>query len=783
MENGYVVPSLAENQLRIAEKSRQTVYIFGMCGYGKTSLIRNHFNETEYLYYDMFSDPYALLDFEPKKKAIIVIDNLGFLDDNSIEAKIIELIRNPFCWCILISRAKCPEWLITPSPGFGGLSIISDKDLALSLDETSTLLSIHGVNDIDDTNLNNLHEYTGGHPLYTIYIANRMFSSKTFEFNDTIIEGARKLLGDHLDHELLDRWNENLIDFAIKMSIVPSFTLPLAVEITNVNNIEALIAESNKIGDFLNYEEGVYSVVDPLKRYLNSKMFSLYSREKINDLYNNAGNYYKRHKRTLDAYNMFEKAGNKSQMLDILIENARLNPADGYLTELKNAYLTLDEDTITEHPELIAAICLIYSLSLDIDTSEYWYSVLCEKAETLTGKPQKVAKRYITYLDVACIHKPSKNILQILKNTASTVFDKSIIVPEWALTGNGPTIMNGGRDFCEWSKKDTGLYSTLAAPFRKIFGKSSAGMPELSLAESYLEKGESDYEIMRLVSKGQMDAEMRGRAELSFVAVGLLSQLHLIHGHIDDAVKLITDFKRNNPEVNPKLLQNVDTLLCRISLLSGDMKSVDKWLKTAPNENTDFNVLYRYMYMCKIRCYLAKNNYDAAHNLINKMMFYADLCERNFIKIECLLLLAQLENRQDNPAWKETLCSALELAEGYHFIRIISRESSALIDMIKQCGYDFKDSEYKKNLLKEVEYIAQMYPAYMKKRQNEKTDILENALTILKLQAQGLSNDEIAKTLFISTNTVKYHCKENYRKLGVANRTAAIAEAKRRGLL
>lgn len=788
MISNCILPLSANSKLKEAEKRRQLVYISGMCGYGKTTFVCNYLKDSSFFYFDMLTDPLALTTFDTKKKATVVIDNLGFLTDSTVNAKILELISNPLCWCIIISRARCPEWLLTPSHSLGGFMLISEADLAFSYDEACTYLDNYGIFDLDDNDLSKLFKYSLGHPLFISFIASRLKfaadnSSGHVSFTNAIAEEARQLLCEYFDHALLDVWDDNLIKFAVMMSIVPSFSIPLAVEITTISNIESLIEEANRIGSFLTYGDGVYSIVTPLRRYLNGKMYSLYSKEKIVDIYNTAGHYFKRHNQILEAFDMYKKSDNKSGQLDILIENARLNPSDGYLTELKSAYLSLDEDTITQYPELIAALCMIYSLMLDVEQSEYWYNVLKEQATNLTGRSQKTAKRYLTYLDIACIHKPGKNVLSILKNLTNMVIDRSVIVPEWALTCNAPTIMNGGRDFCEWSKRDTEIYSALEIPFRRIFGKSSAGMPDLSLAESFLEKGESDYEIMRLVSKGQMDADMRGRIELVFVAVGILSQLHLIHGHVDDAKNVLLKFKSNNLTANPKLLANIDVMMCRISLLTGDIDAVYDWLSAAPDESTDFNVLYRYIYMCKIRCYLATDNTTDAYTLINKMLYYADICERTFIKMECLILLSILEYRSDMNTWDDTLSKALALAEEHHFIRVVSRESAAIYEMLRKCSYQYKNPDYKKQLFDEVDMVTQLYPLYLAGSVSDVTDIDGNALEILKLQADGMSNDEIANTLFISKNTVKYHCKENYRKLGVSNRLAAITEAKKRGII
>lgn len=54
---------------------------------------------------------------------------------------------------------------------------------------------------------------------------------------------------------------------------------------------------------------------------------------------------------------------------------------------------------------------------------------------------------------------------------------------------------------------------------------------------------------------------------------------------------------------------------------------------------------------------------------------------------------------------------------------------------------------------------------------------------VLPLIAAGATNREIARRLFLSTNTVKDHTRTLYRKLGARNRADAIVRAQRMGLL
>jgi two-component system, NarL family, response regulator LiaR len=65
----------------------------------------------------------------------------------------------------------------------------------------------------------------------------------------------------------------------------------------------------------------------------------------------------------------------------------------------------------------------------------------------------------------------------------------------------------------------------------------------------------------------------------------------------------------------------------------------------------------------------------------------------------------------------------------------------------------------------------------------EQTGISKREYEVLELIAQGLSNKEISEKLFVSTNTIKTHSSNLFRRLNARRRTEAVKRAKELRLL
>ena len=102
-------------------------------------------------------------------------------------------------------------------------------------------------------------------------------------------------------------------------------------------------------------------------------------------------------------------------------------------------------------------------------------------------------------------------------------------------------------------------------------------------------------------------------------------------------------------------------------------------------------------------------------------------------------------------------------------------------------GYILKDAPLDE-LLKAIrvvhagrQYIPPEVGAKLAERLN-RPHLSERERDVLQLMAQGKSNQNIAESLYISENTVKYHVNNILSKLEVSDRTQAVLMALRRGI-
>ena len=313
-----------------------------------------------------------------------------------------------------------------------------------------------------------------------------------------------------------------------------------------------------------------------------------------------------------------------------------------------------------------------------------------------------------------------------------------------------------------------------------VLGKAGEGLADICMAEKMLEQADENvYQLMNYINSGLYDAENKGKAETQFVGITLMYRIHMAQGNTDTAYQLITEFKKQvEQKKHTQLLPNLNAVLTTYYLRIGKKEPVEIWMREeAPNENQKFNVFERYRYMIKVRCYIATKKYMEGIALLNRLIQYGEGYDRTIIWIQAKILLAIILYRMKDDNWKEVLKEALLEAEKYQYVDMIAEEGAAILPLLQEMQIPL-DKKYKDKLLQNVRKEAMTNPAYLKEESIDVDSLTSTEKQVLKLLGRGMKNKEIAEFLNVSLNTVAYHTKNIYQKLGVNNRTQATNIAK-----
>jgi LuxR family transcriptional regulator, maltose regulon positive regulatory protein len=146
-----------------------------------------------------------------------------------------------------------------------------------------------------------------------------------------------------------------------------------------------------------------------------------------------------------------------------------------------------------------------------------------------------------------------------------------------------------------------------------------------------------------------------------------------------------------------------------------------------------------------------------------------------YLKIMILLACALQVNGETDEAI-QLIGEAMGLAEPNGFIRIFIDEGLPMEHLLSEVAAKGIMPKYVNKLLAVFEDEKQK--ENLSPSQQLVDPLSEREIEILNLIAAGLKNKEIGEQLIISLNTVLYHIKNIYRKLGVNKRTLAVAKAK-----
>jgi len=192
-------------------------------------------------------------------------------------------------------------------------------------------------------------------------------------------------------------------------------------------------------------------------------------------------------------------------------------------------------------------------------------------------------------------------------------------------------------------------------------------------------------------------------------------------------------------------------------------------------------------YQALVRVLLARGDGDKAGQILQQLEAITHSGGAVYLAMEALLLraLAQVSRidggEKEEKEALEILGRAFKVAgpraneEGW--VRIFLDEGPPLARLLYRAAEAGISPGYIGSLLAEFpsEPSSELLPG---KQEGLVEPLSKRELEVLQLIADGLSNQDIASRLYLSLNTVKWHVKNIYGKLGVENRVASVSRAR-----
>lgn len=320
-----------------------------------------------------------------------------------------------------------------------------------------------------------------------------------------------------------------------------------------------------------------------------------------------------------------------------------------------------------------------------------------------------------------------------------------------------------------------------------------AGFPLIKIGDLLREWNDLEA-AERDISHGIELCKQLGQADVLAEAYVMRVRLELAQGKLDQVPGSLQQVAGITHRVNidPWIASWADDCRLDLWLRTGDERAVDRWLEqNGPRLDADLDYQRDLDHLQLARVLIARCDVQTegpdprVWRLLDRLLdasLRAGWIQKE-ISIHILRSLAFRSAGNREQALEEVE-RALVLAEPGGYVRIFCDGGDPMADLLRQA--------FQRGLA--VSYVGHLFAAFEGQSDVEQRvastavepllePLTEREMEVLVLVAEGLSNREIGERLYITRGTVKAHTSNIYSKLGVQNRTQAVARARSLGLL
>lgn len=637
--------------------------------------------------------------------------------------------------------------------------------------------------------------------------------------------GSHRFVLDYLVEEVLDQQPPCIQDFLLKTSILKRMIAPLCDAVTRGTDSQTILMRLDRANLFL------IPLDDERRWYRYHHLFADLLRSRLEQtqidqapaLHRRASEWYAQNGLIAEAVRHMLRVGDLERVADLVEGNALALMDRGELKTLAESLDVLPDDVMSSRPWLSIAHAWVLAYVGHFDAIEPRLKDAERALINREGRAEShhvaghiaTIRGYITALkgDMSGAADLARSALEYLPEEDLRVRGVATAVLGGALKESGDLVAAAQAltraiaiaqaagdshvavtNLCDLTRlhilqgrlHEAAATCQCALDLADEYARQSGWrLPVIGHAYTHLSRVLREWNdlktAIRLATKGVALCRQWGWSELLVHGGIYLAEIRQANRDTEGALDVIRMAKEAARSLSTRFIGLVEAHETRLWVAQGNVAAASRWVEQSGlsiDDALSFQDLPRYVTLARVL--IARSSLDEASKLLARVLNMAETAGAIGYSIEILALQAialQARTRSDRALMP--LERALSLAEPEGYVRTFIDEGEPMGHLLRQAAAQGMRLEYVSALLTAFETDTKgkdVHPALVE-------PLSERELEVLRVLATGLSNKEIAETLFIAVGTVKQHLKSIYGKLGVHSRTEAAHRARHLGLL
>ena len=772
-----------------------------------------------------------------QKTFVLVLDDYHLISEQAVHDTVIHLLTQlPQHMHLYIAARADPPLKLSRLRANSELNELRLDDLIFTRNEVEQLFNGLMTLDLDQEQITALTNRTEGWiaGLQMAAISLRSAESKA-DFVRSF-SGSNRFILDYLVEEVLRNQSEEVQSFLMKTSILDRLTASLCDEVTGQDNSWEILENLERTNLFIIPldEDRAWYRYHQLFRDLLSKRAQQYYPQVVPEWHRLASLWFERHDFIDFSIEHALAARDNERAAWLIGKVAQPTLIRGEFYTFKDWVKQLPEETLHQRSDLILyfAWALVITDS-PVEMVEAWLDAVDIDEESIASKVG-LLRSYLFFM-----HGEVFQAIQLIQKSLPNLSPEDSLfhnIATWLLSLF--SVVTG--DFTAGTKAlETFVQKSIQQKNIVFAAGALCSLAEIHLRLGQLHQAQDDFEQALSVTRGfhgrvpiaaralmglgelrreWNDLELASQFCLEGIALSKhLREVSAIAGYItlaniewakgDWQESYAAIHKAQELALQSGEVQLDDAFVelyhAKLDILHGDLEAAGKWVELHgleaaldpalldQKENYYHYHILKYELLVLARWFIAMDQPQRALDCLEILREKMEAQGRIHLLIETLLLSSiafQKMGRHTDAAKRFNRCLTLASPGGY--VRMFLDEGTVIHSLLTAATRSGDNIEYAKKLLAAFISGPGMHDGSKTAAHTPITfhaglpePLTGREVELLSLIADGLSNQEIARHLFISLPTVKWHTSNIYGKLGVRNRTQAVIRARSLGII